>query len=96
VSHYRIGHANAPREGQNRLAIELQADELSGFILARLGASLPETRYAAGAAMSLIESLTPDRLTRLAVVERGWRKRSAIDGTSPGSTRVNPLDPRPK
>ena len=73
VGHHLNGHT-IQRGGSNP-AIELEADEFSGFVLAKMGASLTEAQ----AAMKLIASpktskTHPGKDLRLKAIERGWRK----------------------
>lgn len=73
VGHHLNGHT-IQREGSNP-AIELEADEFSGFVLGKMGASLSDAQ----AAMKLIASpktskTHPARDLRLKAIERGWKK----------------------
>jgi len=73
VGHHLNGHTIQP--GGSNPSIELEADEFSGFVLAKMGASLPDAQ----AAMKLIASprtskTHPARHLRLSAIEKGWRK----------------------
>ena len=73
VGHHLNGHT---LDGSgDRPRMELEADEFSGFILQKMGASLPEAQ----AAMALISnpygtSTHPPRHDRLEAIRRGWEK----------------------
>jgi hypothetical protein len=69
--HLMVGNGNS----STKLATELEADEFSGFILQKLGASLEEAQ----AAMSLIASekasrTHPARSDRLSSIAEGWNE----------------------
>lgn len=91
IGHHLNGHT---LEGTgSHHAIELEADEFSGFVLARMGASLGEAQ----AAMRLIaseqgSSTHPPRSQRLQAIERGWRKEGA-SGTSRTQDPATPSTP---
>jgi hypothetical protein len=73
VGHHLNGHT-IQRGGSNP-AIELEADEFSGFVLGKMGASLAEAQ----AAMRLIASpktskTHPGKHSRLNAIETGWKK----------------------
>jgi hypothetical protein len=73
VGHHLNGHT-IQRGGSNP-AIELEADEFSGFVLGKMGAGLAEAQ----AAMRLIASpktskTHPAKHLRLHAIEKGWRK----------------------
>ncbi|MCC9135000.1 M48 family metalloprotease [Pontibacter silvestris] len=72
IGHHLNGHTLA-RGGSNP-ADELEADEFSGFVLRKLGASLAEAQ----AAINLLSeeetsSTHPGRNYRLAAISKGWR-----------------------
>jgi hypothetical protein len=73
VGHHLNGHTLL-RSGSTP-AIELEADEFSGFVLRKMGASLSESQ----AVMRLISNergskTHPQRSKRLASIEKGWTK----------------------
>lgn len=73
IGHHLNGHTL--HRGGSRPAIELEADEFSGFVLRKMGATLAEAQ----AAMALIadpkgSTTHPGRKFRLAAIERGWRR----------------------
>ncbi|MFT2011039.1 membrane-binding protein [Pontibacter sp. 13R65] len=72
IGHHLNGHTLTGK-GSNH-ADELEADEFSGFVLRKMGASLEEAQ----AAMSLLSeernsSTHPGRSYRLAAISKGWR-----------------------
>lgn len=72
IGHHLNGHTVSGQGSQP--AIELEADEFSGFVLRKMGASLQDAQ----AAMKLIAAQTasrthPAQYDRLAYIERGWR-----------------------
>jgi hypothetical protein len=73
IGHHLNGHTI--QAGGSRPEIELEADEFSGFVLRRMGASLTEAQ----AAMKIIatphgSSTHPGKTARLAAIKRGWEK----------------------
>lgn len=77
VGHHLAGHTL--RQTTDPWRDELEADEFSGFVLARLGATLAETTSAA--ARILPEQATPThpgRKDRLAALVHGWQNAEAL------------------
>ena len=77
VGHHLAGHTL--RQTAEPWRDELEADEFSGFVLARLGASLAETTSAA--ARILPEEPTPThpgRKDRVAAIVHGWQNAEAM------------------
>jgi hypothetical protein len=71
IGHHLNGHTL--QEGGSRPAIELEADEFSGFVLRKMGASLADAQKAMSIAASERTSHThPARVDRLRVVAEGW------------------------
>jgi len=71
VGHHLNGHSLLP--GGSRPNIELEADKFSGFVLAKLGASLEEAQSAIQSLASEFSSSThPPRSARLAAIANGW------------------------
>jgi len=73
IGHHLSGHT-LDNVG-SRPETELEADEFSGFVLRRMGASLPDAQ----AVMETIASLKgshshPPKKDRLAAIEKGWSK----------------------
>lgn len=84
---HEIGHHLYNQNGKG-LSSELEADEFSGYILRKLGASLDEAQ----AAVKLIgnnraSSTHPARDTRLTSIAKGWR--NAGESTNTSSVVVN-------
>lgn len=77
VGHHLAGHTL--RQTAEPWRDELEADEFSGFVLARFGASLAETTSAA--ARILPEQSTPThpgRKDRIAAIVHGWQNAEAL------------------
>lgn len=77
VGHHLAGHTL--RQTSEPWRDELEADEFSGFVLARLGATLAETTSAA--ARILPEQATPThpgRKDRIAAIVHGWQNAEAL------------------
>lgn len=74
IGHHVQGHTLKGDTGDRKLR-ELRADNWSGFILARLGASLKETQSALRCLAADSPSAThPARVDRLASIAAGWTK----------------------
>jgi len=89
VGHHLQGHTL--ERGGSRPHIELQADQFSGGVLQKMGASMDE----AMAAMSLIASPTgssthPARDQRLAAIKTGWKASCRRDAACSGSSTPMP------
>lgn len=77
VGHHLAGHTL--RQSAEPWRDELEADEFSGFVLSRLGATLAETTSAA--ARILPEQATPThpgRKDRIAAIVHGWQNAEAL------------------
>ena len=77
VSHHLQGHANLTESGQvsSQPSLELEADEFSGFIIARMCGTLSEAQLAVrtfGAASGA--GMSPLLHLRLAAIARGWER----------------------
>ena len=88
MGHHLNGHTL--RGGGSQPADELEADEFSGFVLRRLGASLAQAQAALAAVAPEAGSGThPGRAPRLAAISRGWARAQqqivASAGTAPPS-----------
>jgi hypothetical protein len=81
---HEIGHHLANQAGSTvRLASELQADEFSGYVLRKMGATLSESQAAMQALGNVKGSAThPPRQYRLNAIENGW------DNAEPSSKEV--------
>ena len=82
MGHHLNGHTL--RSGGSQPEDELEADEFSGFVLRRLGASLAQAQAAlAAVAPEQAVGDHPARAPRLAAISRGWtRAQSQITATS--------------
>ncbi len=105
IGHHLQGHTLQP--GGSRPEIELQADDYSGFILQRMGASLQQAQAAMQAFGSDQGSPThPAKSARIAAITSGWTKAKELaqtkpDTTEPDQTRLpqpgpTPPQPQPK
>ncbi len=73
VGHHLSGHTLL--ETESRPELELEADRFSGFVLAKMGASMDEACVAMDAYGSNEESDThPGKRTRLAAIVNGWKE----------------------
>ncbi len=104
IGHHLNGHTI---DGQgSRPEIELEADEFSGFVLSKLGATLEDAQAAMNVAASLKASHThPARKDRLVAIAGGWNnatnqmggrpasvpQRSAKSITKPAEVRTEPV-----
>jgi predicted HD phosphohydrolase len=76
IGHHLNGHTL--EEGGSLPDIELEADEFSGFILRKLGATLEDAQAAMKVAASVKASHThPAREDRLKSIARGWNNAAA-------------------
>lgn len=96
VGHQLAGHTL--RQSTNPWRDELEADEFSGFVLARMGATLAETTSAA--ARILPEQATPthpSRKDRVAAIVHGWQNAQAFVAAELTQARHDPaLHPMPQ
>lgn len=94
IGHHLNGHTLS-RQGSNH-ADELEADEFSGFVLRKLGASLAEAQAAINLLSQERHSAThPARSSRLASIKQGWLNADAqlmasSSGIKPSSEEVAP------
>ncbi len=100
MGHHLNGHTL--RAGGSQPEDELEADEFSGFVLRRLGASLAQAQAAMAAVSPDAGSAThPGRAPRLAAISRGWGRATAqiVASTQAGSAQPSAqpiaLAPRP-
>ena len=76
-----VGTANAPSLSESRQR-ELEADQFSGFVLQKLGASLYQAQEAIRILSSNADdsySTHPSRYKRLAAIERGYNKSKGVN-----------------
>lgn len=94
IGHHLQGHTL--QAGGSRPAIELEADEYSGFILARLGASLPQAQKAMSTFGSDASAGThPATSSRLSAIKSGWDKAGSTPtvDTSDSDSTTTPTAP---
>lgn len=73
IGHHLNGHTLANTGSQPKL--ELEADEFSGFVLQKMGASLAQAQAAMKIAANYKQSLThPGQQDRLVAIEKGWNQ----------------------
>jgi hypothetical protein len=83
VGHHLSGHSL--KSGGSKPELELEADKFSGFILARLGASMQQAQLAINTIVTENYSTThPPKSARLAAVANGW-----IEGGSKNGKKSN-------
>ncbi len=76
MGHHLNGHTL--RAGGSQPADELEADEFSGFVLRKLGASLAQAQAAMATVPDADDSPThPGRTPRLAAIGQGWQRANA-------------------
>ncbi|WP_181304206.1 membrane-binding protein [Rufibacter sp. XAAS-G3-1] len=72
IGHHLNGHTLS--KGGSNLQDELEADEFSGFVLRKMGASLSEAQAAIKALAEEDDSYThPGKSSRLTAISKGWR-----------------------
>jgi hypothetical protein len=72
IGHHLNGHTL--NNTGSRPELELEADEFSGFVLRKMGATLTESQLAMKIAASQEASHThPAKINRLAAIDKGWR-----------------------
>lgn len=96
VGHHLNGHSL--QLGGSRPSLELEADKFSGFILAKLGATLEDAQSAINSLVSEEGSVThPPKSARLAAIANGWYQNSnAINQPNSNQSSNNNLAPKPK
>lgn len=79
IGHHLNGHTL--EGGGSRPEIELEADEFSGFVLRRMGATLKEAQVAMRIAADYKQSLThPGKEDRLVAIAKGWNTANKQQG----------------
>ncbi|HEX6334050.1 MAG TPA: M48 family metalloprotease [Flavisolibacter sp.] len=98
IGHHLNGHTVTSSGSQP--AIELEADEFSGFVLRKMGASLAEAQAAMKAIAGQQATKThPGRYDRLASIQKGWEHADdQVNGrnTAKVSTQPQPSQPAPR
>lgn len=91
VGHHLNGHSLIP--GGSRPSLELEADKFSGFVLAKLGATLDDAQSAINSLVSEQGSSThPPKSARLAAIANGWYQNSSSDRKITFNNNQNSLD----
>lgn len=91
IGHHLNGHTITA--GGSQPAIELEADEFSGFVLRKLGASLTDAQAAMKTIAQERASRThPGQYDRLASIATGWNR---ADAQATGRADVAKVTPRP-
>lgn len=99
IGHHLNGHT-LQRSG-SRPKTELEADEFSGFVLRKMGASLEESQAAMRLLANPYGSAThPAQGERLIAIEKGWRNADrmmggTVDTEIPSRPKPNRTKPRP-
>ena len=89
VGHHLNGHTLVG--GGSRPDLELEADEFSGFVLRKMGASLKEAQVAMSIASSVKASHThPAKRDRLSAIADGWNTADAQMGGKTIPAKSNP------
>mgnify|MGYP002075807720 CR=1 FL=1 len=87
IGHHLNGHTLSG--GEVSPAIELEADEFSGFVLNKMGASLSESQQAINRMAQSKDSKThPAKEKRLMAIEKGWRNAGVQDDLIPAASSV--------
>jgi len=94
LGHHLEGHSLGV--GGSRQALELQADQFSGFALARMGATLEQAQAAVRRASESGSPVYPPRSARLEAVAHGWKQYAEMQpGSSQSLDEAEPLPPPP-
>lgn len=89
IGHHLNGHTVTARGSQP--ALELEADEFSGFVLRKMGASLPQAQAAMKTLASVHASRThPGQFDRLTSIEKGWNQAGDQLAGKPRKVEVTP------
>ncbi|WP_276497307.1 membrane-binding protein [Pontibacter litorisediminis] len=100
IGHHLNGHTLS-RSGSNP-ADELEADEFSGFVLRKMGASLAEAQAAINLLSEEETSRShPGRSYRLAAISKGWRSANeqllaSASGPQPDHRAIEPMRRQPR
>lgn len=95
IGHHLNGHTL--EESGSRPEIELEADEFSGFVLRKLGATLAEAQLAMQIAADVKASHShPAKAGRLKAIERGWLTADEQMSGKKGKTKSDPNITQPK
>ena len=81
VGHHLNGHTI--RKGKGHPGLELEADEFAGFILHKLGATLPQSQNVMNyIAKSKATATHPARNSRMTAIETGWNRAGSEAATA--------------
>jgi len=95
VGHHLNGHSLMP--GGSRPTLELEADKFSGFILAKLGASIEEAQSAINSLVAVKGSTThPGKSARLAAIANGWYQNNTDTKSQTTAKYNNSITTRPR
>ncbi|MCX2741105.1 membrane-binding protein [Pontibacter anaerobius] len=100
IGHHLNGHTLS-RSGSNP-ADELEADEFSGFVLRKMGASMAEAQAAINLLSEEETSRShPGRSYRLAAISKGWRSANdqllaSANGPQPDQRSIEPVRRQPR
>lgn len=93
IGHHLLGHTLNGRGSQ--IPKELEADEFSGLVLRRMGASLQQAQLAMKLVASPYPSAThPGENDRLAAIERGWNSTTVKVARGNDDVAINTPDDR--
>jgi hypothetical protein len=94
IGHHLDGHTITTNGSQPQL--ELEADEFSGFVLRKMGASLPEAQAAMKTLATARATRThPGQDDRLTSIAKGWQKADVQLGGRGDIAAANPVPPPP-
>ncbi|HEU4633834.1 MAG TPA: hypothetical protein VFS22_07615 [Flavisolibacter sp.] len=95
IGHHLNGHTITARGSQP--ALELEADEFSGFVLRKMGASLAEAQAAMKTLATASASRThPGQYDRLASIAKGWNSANGQVADRTAIAKASPMpDPPP-
>ncbi len=89
LGHHLNGHTLSNQGSRPKM--ELEADEFSGFVLRKMGASLEEAQAAMNLLASPYGSIShPPKAGRLRAIERGWRSADEMYGDN-DEVEENPI-----
>lgn len=89
IGHHLNGHTISA--GGSQPSLELEADEFSGFVLRKMGASLEQAQVAMKLAAQQRASKThPGQYDRLTAIQRGWDKAGGQVSTNSDVARSTP------
>ena len=106
LGHHLNGHTLSNQGSRPKM--ELEADEFSGFVLRKMGATLEEAQAAMNLLASPFPSIShPAKAGRLRAIERGWRSADSMYGNTkepenqpikdvPTTEEVAKTDPTPR